>query len=302
MGAVTASISRARPDKACNCGGPGRRSFALLGLALLLLVAAHASAAAQAARPQRIVSLDLCADQILIDLVPRERIKALTHLAADPAVSVIPERARGYPITHGNAEDVLRHDPDLVLAGPYGVSPTVSLLRRLGRNVVIVPLAVDLGSVRDAVMQVARAVGEEARGARQVSEFDARLQRLAHKVAALPARPSALIYQVGGWAPGSGTLANSALTAAGFHNAADAYVLTRNGQVPLEALVAQPPDVLVLASPQPEYRTIAADNLRHPAVQALKHRVRWVEVPARTWLCGTPHIIDAIEQMSAVHP
>ncbi len=52
-----------------------------------------------------------------------------------------PRRQGGIPITRGAAEDVLRYDPDLVLAGPFGVSATVSLLRRLGRNVVVVPLA-----------------------------------------------------------------------------------------------------------------------------------------------------------------
>ena len=83
------------------------------------------------AKPTRIVSLDLCTDQLLIELVGRERIAAVTHLAADPAVSAIPAKAKGIPITHGAAEDVLRYDPDLILAGPFGVSPTVGLLRRL---------------------------------------------------------------------------------------------------------------------------------------------------------------------------
>src|SRR5215475_12097748 len=81
--------------------------------------------------PRRIVSLDLCTDQLVLELVQPDRIAAVTHLAADPAVSAIPEKARGIPITHGNAEDVLRYDPDLVLAGPFGVASTVDLLRRL---------------------------------------------------------------------------------------------------------------------------------------------------------------------------
>src|SRR5436190_15371629 len=110
-----------------------------------LTFAAHAFAAepaytADTAPPVRIVSLDLCTDQLLVELVDRARIAAVTHLGADPAVSAIPEKVRGIPITHGGAEDVLRYDPDLVLAGPFGVSATVGLLRRLGRNVVVVPL------------------------------------------------------------------------------------------------------------------------------------------------------------------
>jgi len=128
---------------------------------LLALAAAHAQGAAH---PTRIVSLDLCTDQLLIELVGRERIAAVTHLAADPAVSAIPAKAKGIPITHGAAEDVLRYDPDLILAGQFGVSATVDLLRRLKRNVVVVPLASDLDGVRAAVRIVAGAVGEGPKG------------------------------------------------------------------------------------------------------------------------------------------
>lgn len=270
--------------------------------AVVLMASLVVCAEAQMARPQRIVSLDLCADQLLVDLVSRERIAAVTHLASDPSVSAIPERARGLPVTRGGAEDVLRHDPDLVLAGPYGVSPTVSLLRRLDRNVVVVPLAADLEGVRTAVRQVARAVGEEARGEAMVRAFDARLAGVPQNGDRAGQRASALIYQVGGSASGAGTLAQSALEAAGYRNASADYVLTRAGQVPLEALVAQPPDLLVLASPPFEYRTVIADNLRHPALQRLAQRVRAVELPWRMWLCGTPHIAEAIEKLAAVHP
>ena len=99
--------------------------------------------------PRRIVSLDLCTDQLLVELV-----RARAHRRRDasgrptPAVSAIPEKARGIPITHGGAEDVLRYDPDLVLAGPFGVRGTVDLLQRLGRSVVVVPQPQDLAGVR----------------------------------------------------------------------------------------------------------------------------------------------------------
>ncbi len=254
---------------------------------------------AETRRPQRIVSLDLCTDQLLIDLVPRARIAAVTHLAADPSVSAIPEKARGLPTTRGGAEDVLARDPDLVLAGPWGVSGTVSLLERLGRNVVIIPLANDIDGVRAAIAKVAEAVGEHEAGRSVIAQFDARLARIP-EAGPSPARPSALIYQVGGSSSAPGTLADAALAAAGFRNAATAYTQSRSGQVPLEAIVAHPPDVLVLASPPFAYRTVVADNLRHPALKALTQRVASIELPWRLWLCGTPHIATAIEQLGDI--
>ena len=97
------------------------RWVAILGLVAAALVPVPGQAAEA---PRRIVSLDLCTDQLLIDLVERERIAAVTHLAADPEVSAIWEKGKGIPITRGKAEDVLHYKPDLILAGPFGVAPT----------------------------------------------------------------------------------------------------------------------------------------------------------------------------------
>jgi iron complex transport system substrate-binding protein len=263
----------------------------LAGAALLF----GASVATAASPPQRIVSLDLCTDQLLIEMVRRERIAAVTFLAADPTMSAIPEKARGLPITHGAAEDVLRRDPDLVLAGPFGVSATVSLLRRLGRNMMVVPQPQDLTGVAAAVRLVAAAVGAEAKGEAMIADFERRLSRLP------PSKgtpPTAVIYQVGGAVSGPGSFADSALAAAGFRNMSTTYRLTRGGQVPLESLVAHPPDLVVLASQVDEYRTAVADNLRHPALRRLRERTASLELPWRHWLCGTPHIADAIERLA----
>ncbi|MBX9590194.1 MAG: ABC transporter substrate-binding protein [Hyphomonadaceae bacterium] len=258
-----------------------------------------APAAAQAqsqGRPARIVSLDLCTDQLLVALVGRERIAAVTHLAADPAVSADPGKAKGIPITHGAAEDVLRYDPDLVLAGPFGVTATVGLLRRLQRNVVTVPLPSDLDGVRAAMRAVAAAVGEHAKGEAMVAAFDRRLARLAPPAAGM--RPSAIIYQVGGSVSGPGSLAEATLAAAGFRNKAADYRLTRGEQVPLELLVATPPDLLVLSSAVDEYRTALADNLRHPVLRRLRQRHASLELPWQLWLCGTLHTAEAIERLA----
>ena len=261
------------------------------GTAVLAQAALAAGSLPAATKPERIVSLDLCTDQLLIELADRSRIRAVTHLAGDPAVSAIPDKARGIAITRGGAEDVLRYDPDLILAGPFGVAATVDLLRRLGRNVVVVPQAADLDGVRTAVRTVAAAIGEPQRGEAMVAEFDRRLARLP---APAGPPPTALIYQVGGSVSGPGSLADAALTAAGFRNISQEYRLTRGGQVPLEVLVAEPPDLLVLASNMDEYRTALADNLRHPVIRLLRQRGASVELPWRHWLCGTPHVADAL--------
>lgn len=268
----------------------------LVLLPLLWATAPAGLGSALAEPPQRIVSLDLCTDQLLIELAPRAHIAAVTQLASDASVSAIPEKARGIPITHGAAEEVLSYDPDLILAGPFGVAATIGLLRRLERNLVVVPLAQDLDGVRTAVKTVAQAIGAVARGEAMLADFDRRLAA----VAALPAvaRPSALLYQVGGVVSGPDSLADAALAAAGYRNKARDYRLAPNGRVPLELIVAEPPDLLLLASRGDDHPTVAADNLRHPALVRLRRERAFLELPWQLWLCGTPHIADAVEKLA----
>jgi len=263
---------------------------------LLALAAAPLHALAQGI-PQRIVSLDLCTDQLLIELAPPQHIAAVTHLASDASVSAIPEKARGIAITHGAAEEVLSYDPDLILAGPFGVAATIGLLRRLERNLVVVPLAQDLAGVRTAVMTVAVAIGAAARGEAMLAAFDRRLAAVA--AASPPGHPSALLYQVGGVVSGPHSLADAAIAAAGYRNKARDYRLGPDGRAPLELIVAEPPDLLLLASRGNDYATAAADNLRHPALMQLRRQRASLELPWQLWLCGTPHIADAIETLAA---
>ena len=272
-----------------------RRAPAVLALAL---VAAMVPARAGAEPAQRIVSLNLCTDQILIDLVPPGRIRALSHLAADAATSSIVHRVKNLTRVRGEAEEVLAIDPDVIVTTEFSTPTTVSLLERLGRRVVKIPFANDIAGVRTAVRIIAEAAGAIEEGDAIVANFDRRLAALATAPRNDPA-PTAVIYQVNGLASGRGTLADEALRIAGFRNLAPELNLDPGGRVALEVIVAHPPDLLVLSGPSGEYRTVVADNLAHPALAAVMRQRATLVVPWRYWLCGTPYVADAIEALVA---
>ncbi len=266
-------------------------------LAALALALTPASLSAQNAKPQRIVSLNLCTDQILIDLVPRSRISALSHVATDASVSSIADRAKGIRRVRGEAEEVLALDPDLVITTEFSTPTTVSMLERLGRRVVKVPFASDIAGVRNVVRRMAEAVGETDTGNAIIAKLDQRLAALALPASDGPA-PTAVIYQVNSIASATGTLEDEALRIAGFRNLATELHLEPGGRVALEAIVANPPDLLVLSGPSDEYRTVVADTLTHPALKAVMRDRATLVVPWRHWLCGTPDIAAAIESLA----
>lgn len=271
---------------------------ALSGIIAAGLIVTAPLAAGASDPPARIVSLNVCIDQILVDLVPRARIAAVTHLAADPLSSAHPEKAAGLPTTRGDAEDVLARDPDLILAGQYTTPATVDLLRRLGRRVELVPLPDSVDAVRAVIQQIAAAAGVAERGRVLVHAMDQRLAAARRTNADAP-QPTALIYQVNNYVAGTFGLVDEALRLAGWRNGAAMITMTRNGQVSLEALLTAPPDLLVLASSPQTYPTAVADNLRHPVLARLRAQRPSVVVPWPLMLCGTHHIAEAVEALSA---
>lgn len=263
-------------------------------------ISASTNPAAAMPPPRRIVSLNLCTDQMLLDLVPRERIAALSELVADPALSGRVDAAKGLPLLRGHAEEVLALAPDLVIAGEHSTPATVDLLRRLGVRVEQIPMAFDFAGIRTAVRAVAAAAGVVAEGDAMVARFDRRLgDAAAQAPSAQSARPAAVVYHVNSLASGSGSLLDEIVTAAGYRNAARGMTLGPAGRLPLESLVLDAPDVVVMATAADTYRTTVADNLRHPAFRALVESRRTVALPMPLWMCGTPDVADAVAALVA---
>ena len=108
------------------------RGSDLLAVALTLWVGAL-PAAAEA--PARVVSMNLCTDQLAMLLAAPGQLQSVSHLARDPMSSTMVDEARAYPENRGGAEQIFLMHPDLVLAGSYTSLASVTLLRGLGVRV-----------------------------------------------------------------------------------------------------------------------------------------------------------------------
>lgn len=265
----------------------------LLGLVLTGLFVLPASSADV---PKRIVSLNLCTDQLLLDLVPRDRIAALSYLTTDATLSAKVAEATGIPGLRGEAEEVLAFNPDLIIAGEFSTPSTVNMLQRLGRKVLVVPLPSDFMTLKQGIGLIADAVGETEKGGALVKDFERRLASARPQGAA---RPSALAYQVNSLASGPGSLVDEVLEAAGFHNLARDIARGPAGRVPLETLVLTPPDLIVMANAPDDFATVIGDNLRHPAFRRLLAERPNIHLPMPLWMCATPKITEALEQLAA---
>lgn len=270
----------------------GRLVAVLWALCLLL----PAPASSQETPPQRVVSLNLCTDELLLLLAERDRIAAVSALADDPHYSPATELAAGLPQVQGSAEEVLRLAPDLVLASQYSPPFTLELLRGEGIPVVQIAQPDSLAEARANLRKVANALGLEVEGRALLAGFDARLEAAARKAEALP--PSrGLVLQARGYTHGAGTLIGEILALAGIDNLAAGLGYSGWAQIPLETLLRQRPEVIVIESQGESDRSLAAQVLRHPALDSLDART--VAVPERLWACGSPFLAESLERIVA---
>lgn len=252
---------------------------------------ALASAAGAAETPQRIMSLSLCTDQLLLQLVPPERITSVTYLSRSSEYAFLSKEAEAVPVNYGNAEEVLSERPDLVLAGTFAATPARMLLKRIGASLVEVPPAESFDQIRANTRLVAHAVGAAERGEALIAEMDATLAELARTA------PTRRIL-VAGWdgvgnVPAKGTLFDAILTAAGGENVAERLSASAfNGYttVDLEQLVAVHPDILAFGNARVGRLDLSGEQLKHRVVQKL-FAGRQITYPETLYSCGLPQSV-----------
>ena len=115
-------------------------------------------------KPRRIVSLNMCVDELVLRLADPQSIASVTWLSRDPTNSNVAALAARIPINHGLAEEIIPLKPDLVIAGVYTARTAVAMLKRVGIPVAEIDVPESLDDVRRQIREVAALVGERDKG------------------------------------------------------------------------------------------------------------------------------------------
>jgi iron complex transport system substrate-binding protein len=261
---------------------------------LLLLGAAAAFSAAPG--PQHVMSLSMCTDDLLLELLPTERIASVTYYSRGPSNSYQWPQAAKVRVNTGTIEEVLAEKPDLVLAGTYTTPAARSLLKKLDLPLLEVPPAEDFDEIRAVTRQVAHALRREAAGEALIAKMDATLQELAASKPPQNIRVAA--WAEGGLIPGKGTLFDAILRAAGGVNIASSVDDAGYTSFDVEQLLMAHPDVLAYASHITDTPGLNTERAQHPLIRKLYSR-RSVIYPAALYSCGVVESADAAVALRA---
>jgi len=282
-----------------QCARRARVALAQLFTVLFSIMISHAVANAQT-RPQRIVSMNLCTDELLMRLVDPSRIASVTYLSqqAVNAPLGLDSIASKLKINHGLAEEILMQKPDLVLAGRFTAATAVNLLRKLGLHIVTIDPESTLEDMRINIRAVGKAVGEPARAEQVIAEFDARLAALQ---AQIPPGEKPVFADIGvnNFISGENTLYTHIVNAAGYRTLGQALGFDGFRNVPLEQVLSVRPALISTATPWTSPPSMSTMALRHPAFRAMVEATPQITIPERYTTCGAPSALGAVELLVA---
>src|SRR5690606_14941532 len=273
----------------------GRRRVRALRAARAFAAALLVSAAPALGALPKVASINLCTDQLVLRLADPSQIVTVSWLSADPEESMLAHEAVRYPLNYGTAEELLRYDPDIVVAGSFTSTYTRALLRHLGYTVIDVAPELDVDDIERNLRHVAEAIGRADRGEALIAEMRERVRRLERTRPAAPV--PAVVVRPGGFTVDAGSLAHALMTLAGLRNLPAEHGLDRWGSLSVETLLRTHAELLIVTPYRTDEPSLANAVLAHPALRAVAAGKTAIEIPVAYFGCGLPDSLDAVDMM-----
>ena len=201
--------------------------------------------------PQRILTYSLGHDEMVLALVPPERIAALGKFASNPGYSNIADLAPDLPVYEKGAENVLAANPDLFIVSKFTKEDIVELVKEAGVPVARPALESSAEGNIPNILLLGYMLGVEDRALELVAEVESRLALVAERVpppgdASRPAVISITRYSDSISISGGGTSGSGILEAAGGVNAAARDGIDGFQKISVESVLSMNPDFILI--------------------------------------------------------
>jgi iron complex transport system substrate-binding protein len=250
---------------------------------------------AWAQAPQRVVTVNLCLDQLALRLAAPGQLVGVSYLSHDPQLSVLADEARAVAPVRADVESILALRPDLVVLGAGSNATQKRLLQQMGVPLVELPWAASPEESEALIARMASALGREAVGAALLADLRRQRGQLAWTGAPTA---TAAVLAANGATSGKGSLMDGLLRLAGFRNLAGELGIGAFGLLPLETVVAHQPELLVLDGAVNDWPSRATEFVGHAALRSMTPRARIVSLPMRFTLCAGPENMQALRLLA----
>ena len=231
-----------------------------------------------AERPKRIISLSSSVDEILLDMLPPERIAALTNLADDPGICSTTEKAKAVKqrVQSKNVEAILSLNPDLVLMPDWLGPEKVQGLRDVGIKVYVYKTPVTLTDIQKSIVEIATVLDAREQGDKLVLAMQKKLDNVQQKLKELPSDKKQVVVPLSlmGAFGGKGTTFDDICNYANVTNGISAAGIDKNAVIAKEKIVEINPDAFILPTwdfgKSGDAKNFINETMNDPALQTVK--------------------------------
>jgi len=250
--------------------------------------------------PKRIASINLTADEVLVELAP-ERLVSVTQWADDPGNSNIVGRvAPGvFRFVKADMEQLVALRADLVVVSEYTDADFLQLISRTGMHHHRMQGLNDMAGVRQALLTLGNVVGTPQKAAALIERYDERLAELARRVEGV--RRPRILYWSGGMTAGADTAIGALIETAGGANVGAELGIRGIAPPGAERAFAARPDAILIGTWPGSEREVREHPLlgRTEAVRS----GRIIALPTRRLVTLSHHAADAAWELAALlHP
>lgn len=257
-------------------------------------------------KPQHIVSLTLCSDEILLSLIDKSRLASCTSRATDRGISNVAEQAQDVPtLISKSVEAIIALHPDLVIAADWLPVELIDSLREVGLNVYVYQTPSTITEVKALIVEFSKVVDETEKGIAIVKEMDEVLEKVQADVKQIPQDKRKVVMALSfmGCYGGKGSILDDIDKNAGVINGATLAGLEKNDTLAKEQLIAINPDVIMVPTWDYEGKDteqFKQDILNDPAlatVKAVKNK-QLIQVADKYTYCTSQYVVYGVRDLA----
>ena len=203
----------------------------------------------QAKKYNHIVSLTLSGDEMLLGLVPENRIAGLSgKINEDKEISNIVDKAKKFPKVEGNEEVLMSLEPDLIIVADWLSKRITDIGAITGAKVYFYKTPNSYEEQKKLIRDLANLVEEKENGEKLIKNMDDRLKALQNKITKnyKGAKPRILMYTSFGTTSGKNTTFSDMVKLINGVNVVAEAGIDRFKDISKEKVIELIPDIIIV--------------------------------------------------------
>ncbi len=251
--------------------------------------------------PEKIASLSLASDEILLDLVEKNKIAGVTYLAKNKKLSNVHGKTSGIPnVLYPNLEQILEINPDLLIVADYIDYAFIDQINKTGINTHFLTELNSIESIKNNILALGNAVCEKEKAGALVKNLNKKIGELKNRE--VPYNPTVLYLFPSFFTAGINTTIDDLITSAGGINVGALAGIEGNNKLSREYILKADPEIIIIGSYSPDeenfVETLNSDNVLG-SLQAIKNKnIYTIETSHLTTV--SHHIAEGIRELSDI--